>query len=655
MPDESEPKPAIDLSDLRLMPKWVADFSKAAPSKYADMPEEDSRERRGPRDGGRGRREGGGGGFRGERRDGGGSGGGGGFRGERRDGPPRGDRKPFDKPFGRRDERGGGPRGDRRDRGGFRGRDDRDRDRGPRFEPPPTVPGLTTFIEPEKKSTEALATTIRAAGKAFSVFDAARLVLQSGDRFHVKFSVPADSAVKLCTIPADGSVWLGREEAVAHFLHSDGLKEFYRVEEIELEEPKGVFNSIAVCGLTGEILGPASHHSYQTSLHRIHRERFSDMRFEDYKRRVRTDNSPEIIEKWKDSQKRGQVWIYLTPSLEEGAEPVKFKSRSEMEAHFRKTHAETLVHETNDAWVAGNIPKQHLSPSLYHALRRGVDDARKHLLPVAQILCSGFESHGLKLFKRRGGKLWVSRTRPKALDSSVVLSTRIAKMVEIIKAKPGISVKELVEIVSPSADAPKAAAPAPASTTETPVAEAATESTVAETPPSPASEAPAAVPAAAAHHEWTSDQLHALQDLHWLNSEGYVIEYSDGIVFIGVTEPPPPKPKAPKQAAESPAPVAAETSAPESSEQVAEDVTAEVVEARAPEAQAPDEPEHSEPDEPAVTAQAPVAEVAESVSPEPPATHADEPEPTEDEPTLAPFSFMDDPVPAGEEEKAPGR
>src|SRR6476660_5362 len=103
MPDDSESKPALDLSDLRLMPKWVADFSKAAPSKYADMPEEDSRERRGPRDGGgRGRRDfggggGGGGGFRGERRD---AGGGGGFRGERSGGPPRGDRKP---PFGQRE------------------------------------------------------------------------------------------------------------------------------------------------------------------------------------------------------------------------------------------------------------------------------------------------------------------------------------------------------------------------------------------------------------------------------------------------------------------------------------------------------------------------------------------------------------------------
>jgi hypothetical protein len=521
------------------------------------------------------------------------------------------------------------------------------------------VPGLTTFIEPEKKSTEALATTIRAAGKAFSVFDAARLVLQSGDRFHVKFSLPADSPVKLCTIPADGSVWLGREEAVAHFLHSEGLKEFYRVEEIELEEPKGVFNSIGVCGLTGEVLGPTSHHSYQTALHRIHRERFSDMRFEDYKRRVRTDSSPEIIEKWKESQKRGQVWIYLTPSLEEGAEPMKFKSRSEMEAHFRKTHADTLVHETNEAWVAGNIPKQQLSPSLYHALRRGVDDSRKHLLPVAQILCSGFEGHGLKLFKRRGGKLWVSRTRPKALDSSVVLSTRIARMVEIVKAKPGISVKELIEIVSPSTGEPKVAAAAElmaAPAADTPAGEASAESTVGETPEAPAAEAPATGAAAAQHHEWTSDQLHALQDLHWLNSEGYVIEYSDGIVFIGVTEPPPPKPKAAKPIAESRAPAEAGGSAREPSDHPAEASTMEMADAGAPEANMPDEPVESEPDEAVVMAEAPIAEVVESKAPESAPRSPDEPEPAEDEPAVAPFSFMDEPVSAGEEEKekAPG-
>lgn len=371
-----------------------------------------------------------------------------------------------------------------------------------------------------------MAQMIRTAGKAYSVFDAAKLVLASGDRFRVSFALAAETNAKFSVIPADSSVWVSREEAMAHLIQSDVLNQYYRQDEIELEEPKGNFTSIAICGMSGELLGPPSHHSYQSTLHKIHRERFYNLHLEDYKRRIRTDNSPEIIEKWKESQKRGQQWTDLKAEVPEGGEAPKFKSRAEMESHFRTHHAETLITEAAQVMVAGNIPKKNLSPGLYHALRKGVDEARKHLLPTAQQLCGGFEKQGLKLFKRRGGKLWVSRVRPRLLETGVVLSDRIAKMLEIIKAKPGIKVKPLLEAIAPSA-----------ATTEKPaVSEEAQAAPSAETP-------------VAASAEASSEQLQVLKDLHWLNSEGYVIEYSDGIVFIGVNEPPPAKPKAVKPVA----------------------------------------------------------------------------------------------------------
>lgn len=461
--------------------------------------------------------------------------------------------------------------------------------------------GLNVQVEPEAKATEAMAAMIRTAGKAYSVFDAARLVLASGDRFHVRFKMAPDAGARLYAVPTDGSLWLSREEALAHVIHGDAISSFYKVEEIELEEPKGNFTSVAVCGMTGEMLGPPSHHSYQTTLHKIHREQFSHLSFEDYKRRVRTESTPEAVAKWKESLKHGHQWTWLKGEVAEGEAPKTFKTRSEMESHFRSHHADTLVGEVSEATVSGNIPKKLLAPQLYNHLRRAVDESRKHLLSTAQQLCSGFERHGLKLFKRRGGKLWVSRTRPRLLESNVVLSARIAKMVEIIKTQPGLQVKKLIESVAPSTDAPVTstapAAEAPAAITEEPtvsepavVAEALGASAGTELPPiepapesagaapieaseAPvdaaiaASESPAPAPvvlpapaAAAAHHEWTGDQLHALQDLHWLNSEGYVIEYADGVVFPGVTEPPPPKPKAApaKPAAGAPAAESAE-------------------------------------------------------------------------------------------------
>ena len=385
-----------------------------------------------------------------------------------------------------------------------------------------------------------MAQMIRTAGKAYSVFDAAKLVLASGERFRISFHREGENAEKFFTVPADESVWLTRDEAVAHLMQSESaLSQLYRREEVELEEPKGNFTSVAICGFSGELIGPPSHHSYQFTLRRIHHERFANMPFEDYKRRVRTDSTPEAVEKWKESQKHGVQWVDLKAEVPEGGEAPRFKTRTEMESHFRANHAAALLGEATSITVAGNIPKQNLSAPLYHALRRAVDEARKHPLPTAQLLCSGFEKAGLKLFKRRGGKLWVSRVRPKLLDSSVVLSAPVAKLLEIIKAKPGISVKELLETFAPGEPDPAKAEPAPAAETSAAELE----------PAAPAEAVTEAAPVESAPSPLALERMAALKDLHWLNSEGYVTEYSDGVVFIGVTEPPPAKPKAVKEPA----------------------------------------------------------------------------------------------------------
>ena len=391
-----------------------------------------------------------------------------------------------------------------------------------------------------------MANMIRSAGKAYSVFDAAKLVLSSGDRFDVIFTIDAPNAPKFTTIPADGSVWLTREDALSHLMQGEVQGQFYRAEEIELEEPKGNFASIAICGFSGELLGPPNPHSYQASLHRIHRERFGHIHFEDFKRRVRTDSSPEVVEKWKESQRRGMQWIDIKAEVPEGGEAPRFKTRAEMEAHFRTVYANSLLGETARATVPGNIPKKNLPPALYFALRRSVDEARKHLLGIAQQLCAGFEKQGLKLFKRRGGKLWVSRTRPKLLDSTTVLSDRISKMIELVKTKPGIPVKALIEAIAPAHAEQAPVAPTPPAQPEesapaSPTAEATGETEAANQPaPAPVAE-PAPSPLAL-------ERVQVLKDLHWLNSEGYLIEYSDSAVFIGVIEPPPAKPKAVKPA-----------------------------------------------------------------------------------------------------------
>lgn len=521
----------VDLSDLKLMPAWVGDIGKEEKIKqrYAD------REDR-PQRGGRDDRRGGGFGDRGRsggpppRRDGPGGppprrdGFGGGA--PRRDGPPGGGFRP-------RGE--GGPRRDGDDRRGPPRRfGDRDRGGPPQREWVEIPKDVQVTIYPDDKAVDALASHVRQSGHAFSMFDASRLVLAGGDRFVVRYRCAEERPTGLFNVPGDGSLFLTRDEALTHVLRSSALDEFYRAEEIELEAPKGEFQSIAVCGMSGQLIAPPSHHSYQTGLIRLHRERFANMPFEDFKRRVRVETGPEIVAKWKESMSKGHRWVCLKGEVPEGGEPIALNSRSDMEAHFRRTFGNDAVIEVREANVHGNIDKQKLSHVLFIILRQAVDAARKHLFEISQKLGAGLERRGMKLFKRRAGKQFVCRVKPRAVENGMVFSDRLADIVELLKKNHGMPMQTLVESIMPSP------------------------------PPMDGAD-----PNAPKHP--TEGQLGVIKDIRWLANEGYVIEYSDGMVFLGVQgEPQAAKKEEPVAAAKAEEPAPADESVAENVEVLAE-------------------------------------------------------------------------------------
>lgn len=482
-PESTPERPApVDLSDLRLMPDWVANFGRP----------QQAQRRHGEHDEHAGRKDRRGAG----RRDGHG-------------GPPFRDRR--DERGGNRFDKGGqrGRREWKRGEGGRRGQRDGGRDFHP-LEREPLPTDILVTLEPDDKTADALGAHIRATGRAFSIFDAARIVLDSGDRFHVKIACAAERPGGMFRVPEDGSLFLTRDEAVQHILHSQVLDCYYRSEDIELEEPKGEFKSVAVCGMSGELLGPPNHHSYQTVLLRLHRERFPSIPLEDYKHRVRVEHDPELVAKWKERQRKGTRWTYRKDEPAAGGTPAVFTNRPDLEAHFRRLHAMDAVTEVRDGVAPGNVARDQLPHVLLVLVRRAVDQARSHLFDFSQRLGVALEHRGLKLFKRRGGKLFVSRTKPRAIDPTVVFSERVARIVETIRQHPGIPISKLLESVAPFAPPPESASGA----------EAACGPDDAETK--------------VEHPKLSDEQLAAVKDLRWLADEGYVIEYSDGAVFLGV-------------------------------------------------------------------------------------------------------------------------
>src|SRR5208283_3179510 len=173
--------------------------------------------------------------------------------GERRGGRERrlpagelaGQRKPA-----RRQDAGapGGRFGDRK--GGFGRRDDR---REPeRREPPAPLPEIGVTFLPDENGVESLARQIKMTGRAYPLFDIARLILQKPERYTVKLDVKkvvaqASSPVRseethgqdaratstiaqpLFVCALDETPWLSEDEAVAHVL-KNLFATFYQAE-----------------------------------------------------------------------------------------------------------------------------------------------------------------------------------------------------------------------------------------------------------------------------------------------------------------------------------------------------------------------------------------------------------------------------------------
>jgi len=547
--------------------------------------------------------------------------------GPRRDfgGPPRDSQR-----GPRRDDRGprpsggpggpGGPQGPRGPRpGGFGGgpggapggpRPARapQSDRGERrdFRPPPRpepepLPEINVRIIAEEKGADLLARQIKATGRAYALFDIARLVMQKPERYTLAFSVKKNAEgqsiqpLYLCAL--DDTLWLSENEAVDHILDKH-FATFYQADRTQAEPPKGVYTFVGQCGISGVILGPPNHHDYQNKLRELHESRFARMPFEMFKSRIRIVRDEAVVKKWVDEQSWRTEYVCLNV-----AESPRLPDRIEVEKHFRATHLATIVSQVENRTLSGVAARNLRSPELRRLVNAAVEDQRHFPLGLATALSQSFATRGLQFFKVNKTVTHVCVARPQHLDlETSVVSDRVKRIVDYLNTHPKCKRRALIEALAPS--------PAPAPAAPAPVAEGAVP-------------AEGAAPAAPVSFEPTPEQTEISSDLHWLIHQGHVVEFSDGHMELARKPLPKPAKPEPKAAAPKPAP--------------AKSAPAKEPPAAAPADAAPPAEVAGEPDAPAeAAAPAPEAE-ASAATPPPaePASAAAESEP-KPEPTAQP-------------------
>lgn len=370
------------------------------------------------------------------------------------------------------------------------GRTPQERGRPDRPTPVPAKPPEVEIrFQPHPPALENVGAQMQSGAVAYSLFALARLFLEKPERYDVRVKAKPESS--LYQLGENGVLSPDREfleRSAFRFAQND----FYRIDISESEPIKGNFTNVARCRSSGTLLGPTNHHAYQARLRNLYEQRFSRrMSFGDYQRQIEIVSDPAAVEQWKEDARKVTTFV----ALKDKAAPT-FSSASEAERHFREKHLPDLMRKVEEVTIEG-VPSRRLPD---RGLQRAVEDAwtRETRSPsqMMQELAARFREAGLHIFRHRRGMLFVSpiRVRPFAHEGKT-LSPTVKAILETLAASPRISRKELAEklIVDLGVE------------------------------------------------EAESRKLALASDLHWLISEGYVIEFNDGSLDLPRAKQPKPE------------------------------------------------------------------------------------------------------------------
>lgn len=417
---------------------------------------------------------------------------------------------------------GGGDRGDFRGGprfGGQREGGGRPEDRGPYISPHFNV----TFY-PEDASFTALAKTIRNSCRTFELFDIAKTVIGKPERFVVVLSrkvpegdapsaagsaAPASKPAPLSLAVPDGLPFESDEGAIAHVLEKH-LGLFFDVAEVEVEAPKGNFQVINKCGITGELLGPPNYHRYNQILQQHHASRIKGLSFEAFRSRVESVREPEAVTQWQEKMKKATryTWKLGNAPAAEGdtPAPILFDSFDEARLHLLTNARDKVVRPVDGARFHGIVIATLPPGEIRRAIEGALERQRRFPLDTANALRGRLRRESFTIFKKGSkGISYVCAVKRKFRVPGQTFAESIGNLIAYIEGNPMVRAADLpsklLGIVVPAA------------------------------PATPPAEGAAPAPAATLSIEEQAKLSRMQGDLRWLVTEGYVTEFIDGRLF----------------------------------------------------------------------------------------------------------------------------
>jgi hypothetical protein len=369
-----------------------------------------------------------------------------------------------------------------------RGKNHRSPDRG--AQAAQQLSAINIRFLPRQSVLENVVTQIKSGSVAYSLFALARLLLEKPGRYEVRLTAKAETP--LYQLGEAGAVSVDREfleRNAFRFTHRD----FYQIDVVDSDPIKGNFSNVARCRLSGTLLGPTNHHSYQPQLRTLYEQRFSRrMNFAEYQRQIEIVSDSALVERWKDEARK--VTTYTTLHEEP---PVTFSSAAETERHFRSKYSQGLIRSCEHVTIGGASSRSLQDRILNRAIEQAWVRETRSPSNMMQELAGRFRQNGLHIFRQRRGMLFVSPIRIRAfVHEHAGVSSSVNAILETVLSASGINRKQLFEKLTGNG----------------------------------------------ATEEAEPRRLAFAADLRWLINEGYVIEFNDGSLDLPRTKSKPLEP-----------------------------------------------------------------------------------------------------------------
>ncbi len=360
--------------------------------------------------------------------------------------------KPKKKTYYSRDEnslskgrKGGRPHSERGDRersapGGGKRKFSNNR-RDDRYERPrperETLPeNVKASIMPVEEGIDNLVKQISATGRTYSVFDLARVVLKSRERYNICFSVAADADMVIYQSLSDQATFFKEEEALNHFAASEKFNELYKTVEVETEAPKGNFPSIACCGFTNEPIAPPNYHGYQALVSERHAAGFSNMSLDKYKSRIKSERDEEKVAQWMESMKMQKKYQLTSDPSQE------FETKADAITHFKANGFVAEYPVLKKAFVKSDVDFKTISSGLASGLLEVISEQNRYPGELSSFLCRQLSGRQLAVYKWQN-KLHAGPSRPHAIPEDTKLADRPQAILNWVKENSGKGIDEL--------------------------------------------------------------------------------------------------------------------------------------------------------------------------------------------------------------------